>query len=66
MTKVVKTFVFSEPKKNSVLYRERLPDGRTYEEWADMKQCAVGSLYVQKSVLGPNPPKELKVTIEAA
>ncbi|MFC1999976.1 hypothetical protein ACFLXE_04365 [Chloroflexota bacterium] len=47
--------------KNTVRYREEQceVDGVDAE-------LAVGTLYVQKAVLGSSPPEKLKVTIEEA
>jgi hypothetical protein len=36
-----------------------------YQEIDSGQPLAVGSLYVKKHVVGPNPPKKLRITIEA-
>lgn len=53
--------IFSREKetKNTIRYQEELG-----EEAPSSRDIAVGSLYVQKEVLGAPPPKRLRVTIE--
>ena len=53
---VVRTFTQERPTKNTVRYQEEEhPDGQ-----------AVGTLYIQKSALGPlGNPQKLTVTISA-
>ncbi|GAH73474.1 unnamed protein product, partial [marine sediment metagenome] len=53
-------FSYEKETKNTVRYREELG-----EEAHSSRDIAVGSLYVQKEVLGEPVPHRLKVTIEA-
>ena len=50
------TFTIERETKNTVRYQER----------AEGKPPAIGTLYVQKWLLGENPPQALSVTIQAA
>jgi len=53
--------IFSREKetKNTIRYQEELSDMAH-----SSRDIAVGSLYVQKEVLGDPPPQRLKVIIE--
>ena len=53
--------IFSREKetKNTIRYQEELT-----EEAHSSKDIAVGTIYVQREVLGDPPPQRLKVTIE--
>ena len=48
------TFAYERETKNTIRYQEQ-PEGDT--------PPAIGTLYVQKAVLGAEPPKTLTVTI---
>ncbi|MBA7639925.1 hypothetical protein ES703_47586 [subsurface metagenome] len=60
MDKLELKFTYEKETKNTVRYQEELG-----EEAYSSKDIAVGSLYIQKEVLGVPPPQRLKVTIEA-
>jgi hypothetical protein len=51
-------FVFSKEKETKGSYRSR-------EVEASDRDTAVGSLYLKKSVVGDQPPAQLRATIEA-
>jgi len=53
-------FTYEKETKNTVRYQEELG-----EVGYSSRDIAVGSLYVQKEVLGEPAPQRLKVTIEA-
>ncbi len=59
MKKLELKFTYEKETKNTVTYQEELGD-----EAHSSRDIAVGSLYVQKEVLGDPPPRRLKVTIE--
>ena len=50
------TFSLERETKNTVRYSEQ----------TDGNPPAVGTIYVQKSVMGDNPPKTLTVTVSAS
>ena len=58
MEKLELIFTYEKPTKNTVRYREELGD-----EAYSSRDVAVGSLYVQKEVLGDPPPHRLRVII---
>ena len=60
MDKLELKFTYEKETKNTVRYQEELG-----EEAHSSRDIAVGSLYVQKEVLGEPVPQRLKVTIEA-
>jgi hypothetical protein len=59
MEKLELIFTYGKETKNTVRYQEELG-----EVALSSRDIAVGSLYVQKEVLGDPPPRRLKVTIE--
>ena len=59
MEKLELRFTYERPTKNTVRYREELG-----EVAHSNRDIAVGSLYIQKEVLGEPVPQRLKVTIE--
>ncbi len=59
MDKLELKFTYEKETKNTVRYQEELG-----EEAYSSKDIAVGSLYIQKEVLGEPVPQRLKVTIE--
>ena len=58
MRKLELKFSYEKPTKNTVRYREEL-SGEAHSS----RHIAVGTLYVQKEVLGDPVPQRLKVTI---
>ena len=60
MEKLELRFTYEKETKNTVRYQEELG-----EVGYSSRDIAVGSLYVQKEVLGEPAPQRLKVTIEA-
>ena len=48
-------FAFEKVTKNTIRYTEQPEEG---------KPPAIGTIYIQKWVLGANPPAEITVTIE--
>jgi len=61
MEKLELRFTYEKETKNTIRYQEELDD-----EAHSSKDIAVGTLYVQKEVLGDPVPQRLKVTIEEA
>lgn len=59
MDKLELRFTYEKETKNTIRYQEEL--GKMAHSSRDI---AVGSLYVQKEVLGNPPPQRLKVTVE--
>lgn len=59
MEKLELTFTYERATKNTVRYREELGDVAH-----SSRDIAVGTLYVQKEVLGEPVPRGLRVTIE--
>lgn len=59
MEKLELKFVYEKETKNCIRYQEELGD-----EAHSSRDIAVGSLYVQKEVLGELVPQRLRVTIE--
>lgn len=59
MEKLELKFVYEKETKNCIRYQEELVD-----EAHSSRDIAVGSLYVQKEVLGELVPQRLRVTIE--
>lgn len=59
MEKLELMFSREKETKNTIRYQEELG-----EEAHSSKDIAVGTLYVQKEVLGETVPRRLKVTIE--
>ena len=55
MDKETLTFEHERETKNTI----------RYQEITEYDSPAVGTIYIQKSVLGDKPPKRLAVTIEA-
>jgi len=60
MRKLELKFSYEKTTKNTIRYREELG-----EEAHSSQDIAVGSLYVQKEVLGDPAPQRLMVIIEA-
>ena len=54
MEKQILTFALERETKNTIRYQED----------ADGKPPAIGTLYVQKWLLGKKPPKTLTITLE--
>jgi hypothetical protein len=54
MEKQILTFALERETKNTIRYQED----------ANSKPPAIGTLYVQKWLLGKEPPKALTITIE--
>jgi hypothetical protein len=54
MEKQTLTFTLERETKNTIRYQEH----------ADGKPPAIGTLYVQKWLLGKEPPKTLTITLE--
>jgi len=59
MEKLELRFTYEKETRNTIRYREELG-----EEAHSSRDIAVGSLYVQREVLGDPPPQRLKVIIE--
>jgi len=59
MEKLELKFTYEKETKNTVRYQEELG-----EIALSSRDIAVGSLYVQREVLGDPPPQRLRVTIE--
>jgi hypothetical protein len=59
MEKLELKFTYEKETKNTVRYQEELGD-----EAHSSRDVAVGTLYVQKEVLGEPAPQRLRVTIE--
>ena len=59
MEKLELRFSYEKETKNTIRYKEELGD-----EAHSSRDIAVGTLYVQKEVLGEPAPQRLKVTIE--
>jgi len=59
MEKLELRFSYEKETRNTIRYQEELG-----EVAYSSRDTAVGSLYVQKEVLGDPPPRRLKVTIE--
>ena len=59
MEKLELRFTYEKETKNTVRYQEELG-----EVGYSSRDIAVGSLYVQKEVLGEPAPQRLEVTIE--
>jgi hypothetical protein len=56
MEKQTITFTLERETKNTI----------RYAEYADSDPLAIGTLYVQKWLLGNEPPQKLAVTVEEA
>lgn len=61
MEKLELKFTYGKETKNTIRYQEELG-----EMAHSSRDIAVGTLYVQKEVLGDPVPQRLKVTIEEA
>ncbi|MBA7617652.1 hypothetical protein ES703_24968 [subsurface metagenome] len=59
MEKLELKFSYEKPTKNTIRYQEELG-----EVAHSSRDIAVGSLYIQKEVLGDPPPRRLRVIIE--
>lgn len=59
MDKLKLKFTYEKETRNTIRYQEELG-----EEAHSSRDIAVGSLYIQKEVLGEPVPQRLKVTIE--
>jgi hypothetical protein len=59
MEKLELRFTYEKETKNTVRYQEEL-GGEAYSS----RDIAVGTLYIQKEVLGGPVPQRLRVTIE--
>jgi hypothetical protein len=59
MEKLELRFTYEKETKNTVRYQEELG-----EEAHSSRDIAVGTIYIQKEVLGEPAPQRLKVTIE--
>ena len=59
MEKLELKFTYEKETRNCIRYQEELGD-----EAHSSRDIAVGSLYVQKEVLGEPVPQRLRVTIE--
>jgi hypothetical protein len=59
MDKLELTFTYEKETKNTIRYQEELGD-----EAHSSRDIAVGTIYIQKEVLGEPAPQRLKVTIE--
>lgn len=59
MEKLELKFSYEKPTKNTIRYKEGLG-----EQGYSSRDIAVGSLYLQKEVLGEPAPQRLRVTIE--
>lgn len=60
MEKLELKFTYEKETKNTIRYQEELGDVAHSN-----RDIAVGTLYVQREVLGDPPPQRLRVTIEA-
>ena len=55
MEEITRRFIFERPTKNTVRFQEEPPEGQA---------PAIGTLYVQKYVLGNPPPQVIEVTLK--
>ena len=56
MKSIIKTLVLEKSTKNTYRYQEVVAQG---------DELAFGSLYIQKSLVGEEPPAKLQVTVKA-